>query len=178
MSRKNVSTRTRFEIFKRDKFTCQYCGSQPPAVILHVDHILAVANGGTNDTENLTTACEGCNLGKSSVPLNVSPKSLKETALEAQEMTEQIEAHAEMIRLARESIYQAVWEVAEVIQPGAESGFSRDKFSGIERFVKEIGSGKTMEAAHIAEARYGEGNRRFKYFCGICWNRIREAQEL
>ena len=34
--RKQISARIRFEIFKRDQFTCQYCGAHPPAVILQV----------------------------------------------------------------------------------------------------------------------------------------------
>lgn len=41
VDRRNVSKRTRFEIFKRDGFACQYCGAHPPSVLLHVDHILA-----------------------------------------------------------------------------------------------------------------------------------------
>ena len=35
--RKQISARIRFEIFKRDQFTCQYCGAHPPAVILQVE---------------------------------------------------------------------------------------------------------------------------------------------
>jgi len=63
--RKAISTRTRFEVFKRDSFKCQYCGSSAPDVLLEVDHINPVANGGTNDILNLITACEKCNGGKS-----------------------------------------------------------------------------------------------------------------
>src|SRR3990167_2754457 len=67
VTRNPLSTRTRFEIFKRDDFTCQYCGRQAPAVILHADHIVPVADGGTDDPMNLITACEDCNHGKSAV---------------------------------------------------------------------------------------------------------------
>jgi hypothetical protein len=67
--RKAVSTRTRFEVFKRDGFRCVYCGAAPTAGPLHVDHVEAVANGGTSSPANLVTACADCNLGKSSVPL-------------------------------------------------------------------------------------------------------------
>jgi hypothetical protein len=62
--RQSLSKKTRFEVLKRDKFTCQYCGAQAPAVLLQVDHIQAVANGGTNDILNLISSCEPCNNGK------------------------------------------------------------------------------------------------------------------
>lgn len=63
--RKAVSKTMRFEVFKRDSFTCQYCGSKAPDVILQVDHITPVAAGGTNDVLNLVTSCQPCNSGKS-----------------------------------------------------------------------------------------------------------------
>ena len=63
--RKAVSKKIRFEVFKRDSFTCQYCGKAAPEVILHLDHIYPVSKGGTNELLNLVTACDGCNLGKS-----------------------------------------------------------------------------------------------------------------
>lgn len=65
-----ISKQVRFEVFKRDEFTCRYCGRSTPDVTLHVDHVVAVANGGTDDMENLVTSCLECNLGKSAVPLN------------------------------------------------------------------------------------------------------------
>ena len=64
MARKSTGKRLRFEVFKRDHFTCQYCGAQPPGVVLVVDHIHPVALGGTSDITNLLTACEACNQGK------------------------------------------------------------------------------------------------------------------
>ena len=69
MSRKAISTRTRFLILKRDGFTCQYCGASAPRVELHVDHVIPVAAGGTNDPDNLVSACRDCNLGKSTLPV-------------------------------------------------------------------------------------------------------------
>jgi 5-methylcytosine-specific restriction endonuclease McrA len=65
MKRKPVSTRTRFEIFKRDNFTCQYCGRKPPEIILEIDHITPISKGGDEDQINLITACFDCNRGKS-----------------------------------------------------------------------------------------------------------------
>lgn len=65
VKRKNISKRLRFEVFKRDSFTCQYCGAKAPEAVLHVDHITPVASGGTNTILNLVTSCDACNSGKS-----------------------------------------------------------------------------------------------------------------
>ncbi len=42
MARKSISKKIRFEIFKRDAFSCQYCGKSAPDVILHIDPGFAV----------------------------------------------------------------------------------------------------------------------------------------
>lgn len=63
--RKAMSARLRFDVMKRDKYTCQICGrSKKDGAVLHVDHIRPVARGGTNDKANLQTLCAECNLGK------------------------------------------------------------------------------------------------------------------
>jgi 5-methylcytosine-specific restriction endonuclease McrA len=51
----------RLKILARDANTCAYCGDEAK----HVDHIIPVAAGGTNDPENLTAACARCNQLKS-----------------------------------------------------------------------------------------------------------------
>lgn len=62
--RKPLSSSTRFEVFKRDSFTCQYCGRKAPEIILNVDHIEPVSKGGPASTFNLITSCQECNGGK------------------------------------------------------------------------------------------------------------------
>lgn len=64
-----LSVRTRFEVFKRDEFTCRYCGKKSPDVVLEVDHIVPKCDGGSDDPMNLATSCWACNSGKSGVPL-------------------------------------------------------------------------------------------------------------
>ena len=54
----------RWQVFNRDKFTCQYCGRAAPDVVLHVDHREPQSIGGRDDPENLVTACAACNIGK------------------------------------------------------------------------------------------------------------------
>jgi 5-methylcytosine-specific restriction endonuclease McrA len=54
----------RFQVLQRDHFTCQYCGAHAPDVKLEVDHVITVADGGTDDVDNLVTACYACNRGR------------------------------------------------------------------------------------------------------------------
>jgi len=70
VKRKPLSKKIRFEIFKRDSFTCQYCGRKSPNIILEVDHINPVKRGGKNDLLNLITSCFDCNRGKSANPIS------------------------------------------------------------------------------------------------------------
>lgn len=60
-----ISKKVRFEILKRDEFTCQYCGQSAPNVILEVDHVNPRASGGGDEEANLVTSCFNCNRGKS-----------------------------------------------------------------------------------------------------------------
>ncbi len=77
-SRKVIPKKKRFEIFKRDSFTCQYCGAKAPEVILELDHVDPVANGGSDDMLNLITACFDCNRGKSDRKLDDNSVILKQ----------------------------------------------------------------------------------------------------
>jgi 5-methylcytosine-specific restriction endonuclease McrA len=57
---------TRFNVFLRDGFTCQYCSARRPAPELTFDHVVPRAKGGRTTWENVVTACGGCNLRKGS----------------------------------------------------------------------------------------------------------------
>ena len=50
------------EIFRRDKFVCQYCGERSP--VLTIDHVLPRHRGGRHTWENLVAACPTCNRRK------------------------------------------------------------------------------------------------------------------
>lgn len=52
----------RERIFRRDDYTCAYCGAR--GVSLECDHVVPVARGGGHEDENLTTACRACNRSK------------------------------------------------------------------------------------------------------------------
>lgn len=52
----------RAAVFERDRYTCTYCGARGQR--LECDHIHPLSKGGSNDVENLTTACFICNRSK------------------------------------------------------------------------------------------------------------------
>ena len=55
---------TRFNVFLRDAFTCQYCGGAYRTEELTFDHIVPRSRGGRTLWDNVVTACEPCNLKK------------------------------------------------------------------------------------------------------------------
>ena len=61
---RTAGARLRFQVFRRDNYTCQYCGREAPEFPLQVDHIVPWAKGGATMLANLRTACGECNLGK------------------------------------------------------------------------------------------------------------------
>ncbi len=174
-----ISKKTRFEVFKRDRFTCQYCGAHPPDAVLHVDHIVPVAEDGPSDMDNYVTACMPCNLGKGARSLEAVPQSLAEKAAEVAEREEQLMGWHAVMSDRRERIEDDMWEVAEILEPGSmEKGMLRDSLQSIKKFNEKLGKFSVMEAAEIALAKgFYSTKKTFRYFCGICWNRIREIEE-
>jgi hypothetical protein len=59
-----IPLRKRLDIFRRDNFTCSYCGNFFPVSQLEADHVTPVCQGGTDEDSNLTTACINCNRSK------------------------------------------------------------------------------------------------------------------
>lgn len=55
---------TRFNVFLRDRFCCQYCGARFPTHDLTFDHVVPRSRGGRTSWENVVTACGHCNLRK------------------------------------------------------------------------------------------------------------------
>lgn len=62
--RKPIKRELRLAVYKRDNFTCQYCGFHASEQELQIDHIIPVSRGGTNDIDNLVTSCARCNKKK------------------------------------------------------------------------------------------------------------------
>ncbi len=174
-TRKAISKKVRFDVFKRDGFVCQYCGAHPPSVVLEVDHIHPVSAGGTNDIDNLVTSCFDCNRGKSDRSLSDIPKSLQDKAAEILEREAQIKGYQAALNAKKKRIEEeaeTVCDVFERLSPGYT--LSEKSMVTVRHFIERLGVHvvcDAMERAHLKARR----NQEFKYFCGICWSKIREA---
>ena len=172
--RKSMSKKLRFDVFKRDAFSCQYCGGHPPSSILEVDHIDPVANGGSNDMDNLITACFNCNRGKSATSLNVIPQSLASKAAEVAEREAQVQGYHDVLEAKRDRLETQAWDVLDACGVDRTVGCSKDQFLSTKMFVEKLGFHEALEAMEIASAAKGGISRCFKYFCGVCWNKLRK----
>lgn len=179
-TRKTVSKTLRFEIFKRDSFTCQYCGAHPPAIVLEIDHIIPVASGGGNQMDNLISACLNCNRGKSARSLNSIPQSLQAKAKAIKEREAQIKGYSNIMEAKRiriESEAKLVEEVFSRFHDGYE--LTEYSLASVRRFIERLGAPVVIDAMETAcTASWVRSNNDFKYFCGICWHLIRDGQEI
>lgn len=113
MSRASIRPQDRFEILQRDGFTCRYCGCQPPATELQIDHMVPVCKGGTNSLLNLITSCRLCNAGKNTKTADRVPIPL-ETIMATRDLAEAEREMAKAIKAlvkAKKSKVQAVVEL-------------------------------------------------------------------
>ena len=171
--RRKLSKKTRFDVFKRDGFTCQYCGQKPPAVVLEVDHVVPVCEGGGDDEANLLTACFDCNRGKGAGSLNVVPASLAEKAEMIAERAEQTAAYEQTLRQHRATQEEAIDRVAAIFAaqfPDYE--LNAGARLSIRHFLEKLPPIDLEEAMEIACSRM-TWNRAFRYFCGVCWKKIK-----
>ena len=175
MPRKSTGKRIRFEIFKRDGFKCVYCGSSPVQSVLRIDHVLPVAEGGTNAPENLVTSCHDCNSGKSSVKLNDKKLSKPDINGAHKEHVEQLK----QFLLIQKEIADARREYAEEIADywiNTVGPMTEDMFNRLAILVKEWPHEKLIEAIDITARKMGgqsstfsswKANNQAKYFHGI-----------
>ncbi len=52
---------SRRNLYRRDKYTCQYCGDRPGSRELSIDHVMPMSRGGRSDWKNCVLACTSCN---------------------------------------------------------------------------------------------------------------------
>lgn len=176
-----VTKRTRFEVLRRDNYTCRYCRSEDGA--LTVDHVTPTALGGGDGPDNLVAACKDCNAGKSST----SPDERTVTDVSADELE-----WASNLRAALAAYDKALdekWLYRDFFY-GEWSGWTFSDGRTVElpdNWEKSIDqwaslgvqTGTLTEAIRITMTK--DGLRRgdeFRYFAGVVWSIVREAGGL
>lgn len=168
-----ISPKTRFEVFKRDSFKCQYCGRSSPDVLLQVDHIHPVSKGGDNDILNFITSCVECNIGKGARTLddNSIIKKQKQQLDELNEKREQLK----MMMDWRRALIKEQDECLELIKERYEIVFraklAQQGICELRRILNRFGLEETLIAIDIASTRSLDPEDRKKYIWGICRNR-------
>lgn len=175
--RKSLSNKIRFEVFKRDSFTCQYCGRKAPDVVLNVDHIKPVADGGTNDLFNLITSCFECNNGKRDIPLDKQKELDKQR--ESLEMLEERRKQLDMLfkwktELTSVKDYE-VEKMERYILDTYDVSLTDSGKSNLQKYIKEFGINEVMESTQIAFDQYDSFEKAFKYIPRIC--NVRKQQQ-
>ena len=178
--RKPLSKKIRFEVFKRDKFTCQYCGKSAPDVVLHVDHIKPVSKGGTNDIMNLITSCQDCNLGKGAKELSDDSTLKKQQAQikELAERKEQLEMMLDWRNRMLDLKDDEVEKIKEYWHKKADMQYEINEHGekSVRKWLKDFSIIEILDAIDIAFDQYYDTSKEsvehtFKKVSGICYNR-------
>lgn len=168
-----LSKKLRFNVFKRDEFVCQYCGRKPPAVVLEVDHVQSVKDGGSNDDYNLITSCFDCNRGKGVGTLEAAPIDLAARAALLEERLEQTKAYEKLLRKQRHAVNENIEGVVAIYELAFEGWTLKDNARrSIRQFLLKLPAIEIGEAMEMACDRV-ERDSAFKYFCGVCWKKIK-----
>lgn len=160
-TRKSITKKSRFEVFKRDSFKCQYCGASAPDVILHVDHIHPVSKGGDNDITNLITSCFDCNMGKKHRLLNDKTVIAKQKAQldEINEKRLQLEQmlkwRKELQSIEKTTLKVAVDEWHQMIDGYQLNEVGEDKLS---KLINKFGLNNVLDAMQIASKYFDKSS--------------------
>lgn len=158
--RKSISKKIRFEVFKRDNFKCQYCGNGSPDVVLHVDHIKPVADGGTNNIMNLITSCFDCNSGKGATLLNdksileKQKKQLEELNEKREQLQMMMEWRDGLLKIEQDKTDYAVKKFSSL----AKCDLKNTGRMALEKQIKKYGLDLVLESIEISCNQYLESD--------------------
>ena len=183
--RKALSKKTRFEVFKRDHFTCQYCGRMAPDVILEVDHIKPVAKGGDNKILNLITSCRDCNRGKSDKRLSddIAIKKVQEQLLDLADKREQLQMMVDWKNELLDLTDEQTNCIAKLINKLTGYNIYDEGKRAIRKWLLNFSFNDVYDSTIIAFDRYyQEGRDRsfniaFYKIGGICYNKKKASDD-
>lgn len=178
--RKTLSKKIRFEVFKRDNFTCQYCGKTPPSITLEIDHINPKSRKGNDDINNLVTSCFDCNRGKKNIPLKTVPSSLRDNIDVLKEKEMQLKEYNSFIQKIEKRLLRNAKKINEIYTNRYPDRELADHFINhtVKIFLKKLPLHEVKEAmSYACSLPYLNKDSTPKYFCGICWNKIKKNED-
>lgn len=172
-----ISKRLRFEVLRRDDHTCQYCGERAPDVTLHVDHVVPVALGGTDDPGNLVAACRDCNAGKTSVPADAPlvQKVNAHAAAYALTLTDKMTRIRAKLQRDDEYIEQFLehWNHWVARDTGKHWPLPDDYKDSLRRWASMGVPPELIEyAVEVAMKKQGIHGERYSYMAGVIWRTL------
>lgn len=172
----SISKKLRFEVFKRDNFKCQYCGNTPPDVILEVDHIEPKSKGGNDNINNLITSCFDCNRGKTNILLSNIPGTLKSNIEILKEKELQYKEYKREVEKIRKRKMKDCDKINNIYNFHFNEYVLSENFKRVTllNFVEKLPIWELEDAMNLACLKINDSDESIKYFCGICWNKIRE----
>lgn len=169
-----VSKRLRYEVLRRDNYTCRYCGVSAPEVKLTVDHVTPTALGGSDLASNLASACAPCNSGKSSTsPDAPIVEDVKQSALMFARALAMVAAERNQEREYREGLLDAVaydcdqwgmslpvdWKTSVLALHSAGLDYS-----DMTELIEVAATSRTVKDE-------------WRYFCGCAWKRLQADRD-
>ena len=176
--RKSLSKALRFEVFKRDSFRCQYCGRSAPDVILEVDHIVPVSQGGKNDLLNLVTSCRDCNRGKSAKLLS-DTSAIDRQKQQLDDMNAIREQTEMLIQWKQELLSiteRQVDAIEDLIKSLINHGLTESGRRNVHKLIKRFGFSEVYDATEISFSKYRDSQFAFNKIGGICYNRAKQKE--
>lgn len=152
-----MNKKRRFEIFKRDKFICQYCGRSAPEVILEVDHIHPASHDGDDDLLNLVTSCFDCNRGKGNRLLS-DDTAIKRRKLQLDELQERRE-QLEMLMEWHRSLMDLDIEIIEELSTFWDElvpcySLNDHGVKSLKKWLRRFNINEVLEAMRISTSQY------------------------
>ena len=181
-----IGKKLRFDVFKRDGFTCQYCGRMAPDVVLQIDHVDPVKNGGGNDVLNLITACFDCNSGKGAKKLTdrqeiqKQQEQLKLLSLKKEQLEFLVKWREELQALSESEVKIAESEIYKHNNKYMLSDAGR---LAVKDLIKRFGINEVLEVIPTAYTTYDTANTKeswvaaFNKIGGICKNKRIEKED-
>lgn len=181
--RKAIPRRLRFEILRRDNYTCRYCGAKAPDATLTVDHVIPVVLGGGDEPNNLVTACTDCNAGKASTsPDEHTVEDVDAAAILFAKAMDQV---AEMRRQTAADQQQTFEYFGQV---WGNWNYGKDNLpvpiphawrTRVATFLERgLSLDDLVEYVGVAMESRALVDDKWRYFCGCCWRELTERTEL